>query len=82
MANCDVKWVFDIMIVYLYKGISADKNALVTFFTKSVLLLLKNVCKVCRISSLDLLSNSFWCLDVFPLLSRKRLLQETVQLQK
>ena len=56
--------VFDMLVVSLYKGIS-DKNALVTFSTKSVLLLLKNVCEVCGISSSDLLPNAFWCLKAF-----------------
>ena len=50
---------FLISILFTCKKISADKNALVTFSTTSVLLLLKNVCKVCRIISLDLLPNAF-----------------------
>ena len=35
------KQVFIELIVYLFKGISSDKNALVTFSGKAVLLLLK-----------------------------------------
>ena len=34
-------------------------------FHKSALLLLKNVCKVCGISSSDPLSKAFWYLDAF-----------------
>ena len=34
------------LLISLCKGISADKNPLVTFSTKSVSLLLKNVCEV------------------------------------
>ena len=48
-----------------YKEILAEKNAVVTFFTKLVLLLLKNVCEVCRIRRSDLLPDAVWCLDVF-----------------
>ena len=62
---------------------SAVKNALVTFSTKTVSLLFKNVCKVLGIGCLDLLPNAFWSLDVFQILStRKRLLQKNIQSHK
>ena len=68
------------LLFSLYKEMSADKNVLVTFSTKSLLLLLKNVLEVWGICCLDLL-NAFWCLDVFPWLSTtKLLLQEATQL--
>ena len=71
------------LLVYLlfsfHKGISAGKNVLVTFSTKLVLQHLKNVGKVCSITSRDLLSYAFWSLNVFQLLStRKLLLHETM----
>ena len=49
-------------LLSLYKGILADKNALITFSTNLVLLFLKNVCQMCRINSSDLRSDafSFW----------------------
>ena len=53
------KELFNMHIVKLYKGISADKNALVTFLTKLVSLLFKNVCKVWVIRFSDLLPHTF-----------------------
>ena len=52
-------------IAYLVKKILGDKYVLVTFFTKSVLLLLKKFCEVCGISTSDLVPNAFWYLNTF-----------------
>ena len=48
------------LLFSLYKGISANKNVLVTFYTKSLLLLLKGASKVCGINSSDMVPNVFW----------------------
>jgi len=63
------KEVLDMLIVKFVQRNINRQNALVTFSTKSVSLLFKNVCEVWGISCSDLLPSAFWCLDVFRWLS-------------
>ena len=68
MANCNQCLKIKFLICLLFsshKGISPKKNTLVAFSSKSIIIFLKNTCKVCEICSSDLLPNVFQFLDVF-----------------
>ena len=46
MSMLGIRFLIYLLFFRLYKGVSADKNALLTFSTKPVLLLLKSVCEM------------------------------------